>query len=186
MGKRFQYYLNDSVKIPRQTIYSRKKRKKENILHQFNKICITKLDIATDYKMLSRELLNITNESIDYSKHWFCNKCSKKIVYFLLYTCNESNKATSFNYNQDVISDVSDGEYYKYFKTNMPSNNSGFENNYSMTLNTDGIELSLKSNISVWPVYLSINEIPIQYRFYIDNILIAGSLIKYVTKKNYT
>ncbi|RNA19289.1 hypothetical protein BpHYR1_038033 [Brachionus plicatilis] len=96
-----------------------------------------------------------------------------KIVHFLIYTCNESKKAPCFNYNQDVISDVSDGEYYNYFKTNMPSNNSGFEYNYSKTLNTDGIELSLKTNISIWPVYLSINEIPIQYRFYNDNILIA-------------
>ncbi|RNA02125.1 hypothetical protein BpHYR1_022050 [Brachionus plicatilis] len=104
-----------------------------------NDTIVTKLDIATDFSMLSREFFKITNESFDYSKHWFCNKCRKKVA---LEHSKQSNCLTSnssgykkkniadkdLNYNQDVISDVSDGEYYKYFKTNMPSNKSGFEN----------------------------------------------------------
>ena len=28
--------------------------------------------------------------------------------------------------------------------------------------------------MSIWPIYLAINEIPIEERFHIDNIIIAG------------
>ncbi|RNA38386.1 hypothetical protein BpHYR1_009626 [Brachionus plicatilis] len=86
-----------------------------------NDTIVTKLDIATDFSMLSREFFKITNESFDYSKHWFCNKCSKKVALEhskqinCLTTVIKKNIADKdFNYNQDVISDerllVSDGK----------------------------------------------------------------------------
>jgi hypothetical protein len=41
-------------------------------------------------------------------------------------------------------------------------------------LNTDGISICDKSNLSIWPFYLEINELNIGKRFCIDNIIIAG------------
>lgn len=76
-----------------------------------------------------------------------------------------------FNENTHIMSDVKDGSIYKEFKKLNPFNA------YTFTLNTDGISLCDKSNLSIWPVYLAINELEIESRFYIDNIIIAGKLI---------
>ena len=72
------------------------------------------------------------------------------------------------------IRDVDDGNYYQEFISNLPCKNNLNETNYSFIMNTDGLNISVKSNISIWPVYLAINEIPIETRYFIDNILIAG------------
>ena len=42
-------------------------------------------------------------------------------------------------------------------------------------MNTDGIALAEKSNLSLWPIFLAINEIPIEERFCIDNVIVAGN-----------
>ena len=68
------------------------------------------------------------------------------------------------------IMDVYDGHIYKEFKA-LDSN----KNSFTFILNTDGIELSLKSTISIWPVYLAINELPISSRYDISNIIFAGA-----------
>ena len=41
-------------------------------------------------------------------------------------------------------------------------------------INIDGIAMCEKSTLSIWPVYLVINEIEIGSRFYIDNVILAG------------
>lgn len=42
-------------------------------------------------------------------------------------------------------------------------------------INTDGIALCNKSNLTLWPVFLCINEIEIEKRFAIENVIVAGS-----------
>jgi hypothetical protein len=70
----------------------------------------------------------------------------------------------------DYIEDVYDGELYKSFINSFKDPN----NVYSFTINTDGISMSQKSNLSVWPVFLTINELPIEERFCIQNVIVAG------------
>ena len=46
---------------------------------------------------------------------------------------------------------------------------------FTFILNTDGISVSDRSNLSIWPIYLAINEIPIANRYSIENIIIGGN-----------
>jgi hypothetical protein len=46
---------------------------------------------------------------------------------------------------------------------------------FTLSMNTDGISLSEKSDLSIWPVILVINELPIEIRFCIENVIIAGT-----------
>ena len=74
--------------------------------------------------------------------------------------------------DNNYINDVTDGSVYQDFlKEENPEHKADC---YSFTLNTDGISLCEKSNLSIWPIYLNINEIDIEDRYFIDNTLIAG------------
>ena len=70
------------------------------------------------------------------------------------------------SYETNCINDVKDGLLYNSFKFANPN-----DNVYSLTMNTDGISLCDKSNLSIWPVFFAINEISIESRYYIDNVI---------------
>ena len=59
--------------------------------------------------------------------------------------------------NQNSISDVIDGCKYK-------EKGILFPHSISLTCNTDGVPVFSSSNASLWPVYYTINELPIIYR----------------------
>jgi hypothetical protein len=72
------------------------------------------------------------------------------------------------------IRDVYDGEIYKelldsdvgyLFKKNEA---------FSFSLNTDGISVCDASNVTIWPIFFVINEIPLEKRFCLDNVIVAG------------
>ncbi|CAF1013092.1 unnamed protein product, partial [Brachionus calyciflorus] len=50
----------------------------------------------------------------------------------------------------------------------------GYNKFYTFLLNNDGIEMCNKSNMSIWPIILVLNEFSIEKRFCFDNIIIAG------------
>ena len=79
------------------------------------------------------------------------------------------------NVNQNEIRDVCDGKIYQ----NILNSEHGelFKDNkaFSFCLNTDGISLCNKSKLTLWPVYLSINEVDIGKRFTIENTILAGN-----------
>ena len=133
-------------------------------------------------------------ESDEYNKTWFCQKCKKKTnlicskqraclickeklhVYYyssikkqLELIFNRLLPIGAYNCNNTLISDVKDGSIYTSFKVSKPS-----DNIYSFTLNSDGISLCEKSNLSIWPVYLALNELDISHRYHFDNLIIAG------------
>lgn len=74
------------------------------------------------------------------------------------------------NRNEQIISDVYDGSLYKQFRSSVNFSPC----TYSFTLNTDGVKLCDKSNLTLWPVYLIINELDSEERFYIYNTIIVG------------
>ena len=72
----------------------------------------------------------------------------------------------------NVISDVYDGLLYK----NLWKDNGFFSKitNISFQLNSDGVSLFNSTKISVWPIYLSINELSPKLRFSRDYRIFAG------------
>lgn len=76
------------------------------------------------------------------------------------------------SFNQEFIEDIQDGELYKEFINSFSINQA--KNVFSFTLNSDGINLCDKSNVAIWPVYLTINELPSGESKYIDNVILAG------------
>jgi hypothetical protein len=75
--------------------------------------------------------------------------------------------------SDDFYDDIYDGELYQSFKRSFRTS----EFIYSFTINTDGISMSNKSNLSIWPVFLTINELPLEERFCIQNVIVAGNLL---------
>ena len=67
--------------------------------------------------------------------------------------------------SQEYITDFKDGSLYKSVLESEDGKYFNSKAACSFLINTDGIQISLKSKTSVWPVYLVINEIPIQNRF---------------------
>lgn len=67
--------------------------------------------------------------------------------------------------------DITDGEVYKQLKTRMANCKNIV---VSMTLNTDGLVPFNSSTSTMWPVLLSINELPFAERKLPKNILLAG------------
>lgn len=44
----------------------------------------------------------------------------------------------------------------------------------SLTLNTDGVQIFKSNSISLWPIILSVNNLPLNERFKQDNLIICG------------
>lgn len=77
-----------------------------------------------------------------------------------------------FTTDNNYINDIKDGSLYEEFvKKNSLERGVLI---HSFMINTDGISCCDKSTLSIWPVYLAINEIEVQSRFDIDNIILAG------------
>jgi hypothetical protein len=76
--------------------------------------------------------------------------------------------------NPDRIADIYDGNKYKNI-LNSPIGQSILKKEaFTFLLNTDGVSICEKSNLTIWPVFLVINEIELQKRFCVDNIILAG------------
>ena len=70
-----------------------------------------------------------------------------------------------------TISDIYDGTLYQAWMDN------GFlsdSSNISLSWYTDGVPVFKSSKISVWPIYLSINELPFEIRKKRENTMLAG------------
>ena len=71
-----------------------------------------------------------------------------------------------------TISDIIDGEEYKKLKA--PGGFLTDPNNLTLSLFTDGIPLFQSSKVSLWPVYLIVNELPPKQRFTRKNMILWG------------
>ena len=71
-----------------------------------------------------------------------------------------------------ALEDIYDGKLYTRY-----SSKGGFldsPDNISLMWFTDGVPLFKSSKVSIWPLFLAINELPIQERFRQENMLFAG------------
>ena len=59
-----------------------------------------------------------------------------------------------------VIKDVDGGDKYKDLKEFTSKGN-----NITLTVNTDGIQIFKSSSVSMWPIWIVINELPITMRY---------------------
>jgi hypothetical protein len=69
----------------------------------------------------------------------------------------------------EYLSDIPDGNIYKNFMNSKSNRN----NNYTFICNTDGISKCSKSQLTIWLIYLAINEIPEGERFCLENVVIG-------------
>lgn len=76
--------------------------------------------------------------------------------------------------NNNNIEDIYDGELYKKLSEPGGVLSSDYPLNVSFTINTDGIPIFKSSKMSIWPVFLMINELPFDIRKCSENMLIAG------------
>lgn len=83
-----------------------------------------------------------------------------------------SNMQCRFNFKQDQYIDIYNGKLYKsLFDNDGPLSN---PDNISFTFNTDGASVFKSSNVSVWPLFLVINELPYHLRMKKENMILAG------------
>lgn len=161
------------------------------------------LNTIFDCKLLPETHYKFTkyfHQILKYSKQFYCTKCklflgelnefekkaatcencngiSKK--YFITNSVSEyiqdivsKNFEAILQYsgklNNDFLQDISQGSFIKEMKNT-------FGQFYSISFNTDGIA-TFKSNIkkSLWPIIVTVNELPPYLRFLKKNIIIAG------------
>ena len=132
-------------------------------------------------------------------KHFYCMLCSDKVNDHFCNRCNQGNEISYFleipildqlksmfhrsefrnnlnhrftrvKKNQNNFEDIYDGSVYKSLPEDFKNN----VNNVTFTWNSDGIPLFKSSKISIWPLYLMVNELPYNFRIRKENNIVAG------------
>ncbi len=105
------------------------------------------------------------------------------MFYFLDTTCQIKKISKSVNLfkndgtmneNDHLLRDITDGSLYKKILKSNIGRLIKQKEAFTLTINTDGISLSENSTLSMWPVYAVINEINLNERFCIDNVIVVG------------
>ena len=76
------------------------------------------------------------------------------------------------NQAKHIYEDIYDGHLYKSSFDNFGHLSS--PKNISFIMNTDGAPVFKSSNVSIWPIYLAINELPYKLRMKTENMILAG------------
>ena len=74
--------------------------------------------------------------------------------------------------NDLTISDIKDGSLHKSLSE--PGQFLSASDTISFTWNTDGVPVFKSSKMSIWPLFLEINELPYKERIHHDNMIISG------------
>ena len=79
--------------------------------------------------------------------------------------------------DSEVIKDIN---YSKIYKQLLKSSDGVYvliNEGFTFTINTDGVEICSKSDISIWPIFLVLNEIELHKRFCLETIIVAGLFV---------
>ena len=82
----------------------------------------------------------------------------------------------NLNTDDEILKDITGGLLYKNLLESEIGESLKKSEAFTFTINTDGISLSENSTLSMWPVYLVINEIKPEERFCFENVIIAGTI----------
>ncbi|CAF0965796.1 unnamed protein product [Brachionus calyciflorus] len=91
----------------------------------------------------------------------------------LIYSANNLESHKKKNKFGEFLEDFDDGEIYQKVLEEER------ENFFTFLLNTDGISLSEKSRLCVWPIFLTINDFQIESRFCLENVILAGLSVSF-------
>ena len=80
----------------------------------------------------------------------------------------------------DDLFDITDGSIYKKLLESENGYLFASKKAFTFSLNTDGISPYKKSKLTIWPVFLVINELPLEVRFSIDNTILAGNFFSLI------
>lgn len=75
---------------------------------------------------------------------------------------------------EDNIEDIYDSEVYRCLVVNDGPLSQKYPYNISFTLNTDGVPVFKSSKMSIWPLYMMINELPFKIRKQRENMILCG------------
>ena len=87
---------------------------------------------------------------------------------------NISHKFKRIKKNPNNIEDIYDSTVYKHLSANNGPLSNSFPHNLSFTASTDGVPIFKSSHISIWPIFLVINELPYKERKLRKNMLLCG------------
>ncbi|KAF7992515.1 hypothetical protein HCN44_004859 [Aphidius gifuensis] len=73
-----------------------------------------------------------------------------------------------------LFQEIYDGSVYQNYLNDNSIFNLNCPNNISFIWNSDGIPLFKSSKVGVWPLFLQINELPIQERNKVENMILVG------------
>ena len=91
---------------------------------------------------------------------------------------NEKLKFINKTRNEHYLRDACDGEIYQnLLKCTEIARFMIGSRIFTILINTDGVSLCSKSDISVWPMYGAFLEIELKQRFCLENVVIAGIII---------
>ena len=76
--------------------------------------------------------------------------------------------------NKNEMKDFKDGKLYSELLDSELGKSLLNQRAFTLLLNTDGISSYRHSKLSIWPIFLVINELPSKKRFCIENIKVAG------------
>ena len=132
-------------------------------------------------------LCYIDNIQTDVCANQYCNKnISNEKSYFLelplIYQIQSFFREEGFHKkiqgrfehlkNQRLYRDIYDGSLYRsLFDNDGPLS---VQDNLSFVLNTDGAQVFKSSKVSLWPIFMVINELPYTIRMKPENMLLAG------------
>ena len=80
----------------------------------------------------------------------------------------------NINPSKEFISDIYDSKIYKQIYESDDGYLLKTRQAFTFSINSDGISICEKSKLGIWPIYLVINEIKPEYRYCIENVIIAG------------
>ena len=122
-----------------------------------------------------------------------CPQCSLEVHkddYYLYFSIksqinqivnDEFLRKIKFHYQKESgsTSDICFSEFYKKIKNNLPGYDplsTEFSSNYFLTfsINTDGVSAFKSSNRTLWPIFITFNELPLNERYLAENVILTG------------
>lgn len=94
----------------------------------------------------------------------------------ILKKINHSELMSSKTSTPNQLYDICDGRYYKSLLETEDGDLFKRKEALTFLINTDGASICKSSKLTIWPVYLVCNEIPLESRFSLENVILAGMI----------